>query len=82
MRCESILPQKVCSMIAVALLASMMILSIPVVVHAQPPLPPGVVRGDVYIAENHWGRFLDPYHFNWLVPGVPVGYGYGHACAK
>jgi peptide/nickel transport system substrate-binding protein len=47
----------------------------------QLPLPAGVPRGDVYVAENHWGRFLDPYHFNWLVPGVPVGYGYGHACA-
>ncbi len=48
---------------------------------AQLPMLAGIPRGDVYIAENHWGRFVDPYHFNWLVPGVPVGYGHTHVCA-
>jgi len=40
-----------------------------------PGVPPGTPRGDVYIAENHAGRYTDPYMFNPFVPGVLVGYG-------
>jgi len=73
---------KTFQLLAIVLLALSVFMSSPLEeVRAQPPIPPGVPRGDVYIAENHWGRFLDPYHFNWLVPGVPVGYGHTHACA-
>ncbi|MEM0153722.1 MAG: ABC transporter substrate-binding protein [Ignisphaera sp.] len=47
-------------------------------VEAQLPIPPGIPRGDVYVAENHAGRFVDPYQFNWLIPGVTIGYGHTH----
>jgi len=66
----------IASLLLVLSMLTAIIYSVPT--NAQPPLPPGVPRGDVYIAENHWGRFVDPYQFNPLVPGVPVGYGFGH----
>ncbi|MBS7641567.1 MAG: ABC transporter substrate-binding protein [Candidatus Bathyarchaeia archaeon] len=42
-----------------------------ILVNAQLPLPPGVPRGDVLVAENHWGTYIDIENFNFKIPGVP-----------
>ncbi len=50
---------------------------------AQLPLPAGVPRGDVLVIENHYGTFVDPDNFNYLVPGRP-GFGacgFSQVCA-
>lgn len=65
-----------------AVLSSVLMFSAMPPVAAQPPLPPGVPRGDVLVIENHWGTYPDPTDWNYKIPGKPAtgGSGFQQLC--